>query len=440
MDFNDTNTNDVTETGGTANVLFGMKREGLASMEETQPPLRAVSLLDRTTTGLQCSTDSKNEGKEYTKNSKRMSLESKSRLTSNRNGAKDMWEECSWKVSSLSEIPLDYPLERTRRGICNASITEVVNRISKCLRLLSIEAKFENEYGTAKCITSDMVSFHIQLYAGGFKNQESITVELQRRSGEPRYFLRVCNKILDAADGGQIQEETIPARKKVPLCIMKMPVAKMKCIQGVNKPDHSQEPRRCMNRSLQILRSKEKDFDVEDFEVLCFLTDPLKTRADIVTTICKGILQDHHYSFIRDAIENALETDVVLLEDYESRGRLDAGGKLRRLATILMSNVLAQTSSDGCLANAIQNEKWFADFLIPSLSDEVKNFEVSSNNAYEAISGLNHMAACSEIARHLIKEECSLDDLRSANDFAVHNHKLLASETKLSLGILGYLI
>merc|ERR1712207_47031 len=112
-----------------------------------------------------------------------------------------------------------------------------------------------------------------------------------------------------------------------------------------------------------------------------------------------------------------LQKDAFLPEEFEN-------------AIVLLSNVLALTSQDGCLADAIQNQKWFTEFLIPSLLDEVKSFEVSSNNAYEAACGLTFLAKCSDVARRKMKENSAVDDLQLANQFAIFNHELLAVETK----------
>lgn len=379
--------------------------------------------------------ESKN-GKKCENIAKPTAFVSKSRSTGKGTAMKSDQKECKWKVSSINEVPLDFPLERTRRDIYTVPVTEVVDRISKCLRLLSIDAKFDDENAMAKCKTSsDMVSFHIRLFAGGSKKEDPIIVEMQKRSGERRCFMWICKKILDAAEGAEIQAETFPLRK-IPLCVMKTPIGQMKCLQDVDKPDHYRDAHEGINKSLQLLRSKEKDVNVLGLESFCILTDPLKTRADVAIICCKAIMKGQNCSEIRDAIGDMLQKDTYLPGEYKVQGRKDVEDKCRSLAIVLLSNVLALMSQDGCLDDAIQNQKWFTDFLIPSLSDEVKNFEVSSNNAYEASCGLNHMATCSVIAKSMIKENFAIEDLQLANEFAIYNHELLASETKRSLEVL----
>jgi len=421
---------------------FGMNMG--SDTPEDLPPMRAVSLGTQPAT-LQFSTASgaggqklRSEGK-FDRFNKISILESKN-CDETRGGVRREWKECSWKVSNLSEVPLGFPLERTRREIDNVSVTEVVERITKCLRLLSIEAEFDGENAKAKCKTSDMVGFRIRLFAGEAKAQEPIVVEIQRRSGSPQCFMSVCKKILDAAEGVEIQPETIPSRKKMASCIMKTPASDMKCLQNVNKQDPLVEVNVGINKSLEMLRSKKKDVNLLGLENLCFMTDPLKTRPDMAIISCKAVIVGQYCSEIRHEIETMLQKDAFLSEEFGVDPCKELFDKCHHLAIVLLSNVLALTSQDGCLADAVQKQSWFSEFLIPSLLGEVKSFEVSSNNAYEAACGLTSLATCSDVARKVMMENSAVDSLQSANEFAIYNHDLLASETRRSLELLGHSI
>ncbi len=341
------------------------------------------------------------------------------------------WNECNWKVDVLNEAPLDFPLERTRRAIENTPVADVVQRITKCLRLLSIEAEFDGESAKAKCKTSDMVVFRIRLFAGKSKTQEPVIVEIQRRSGSPRCFLAISRKILDAAEGVEVESQTIPARKKMPPCMVKTPLSSMKCLQNVQKRDRTKEVISDISKSLEMLRSKKWDVNVLGLENLCFMTDPLKTEPGFAVLACKYILVGKYCSGIRNETEAMLQKDRV--HPFK-----EMCNKCHHLALVLWSNVLALTSQDGCLDDTVKNEKWFADFLIPSLLAEVKSFEVSSNNAYEAACGLTSLATCSGFARRVMMENSAVHDLHSANQFATYNHDLLESETRRCLSLLGH--
>ena len=333
---------------------------------------------------------------------------------------------------------MDFHLERTRREINKVSVNEVVERITNALRLLSIEAEFDGENAKAKCKTSDMIGFRIRLFAGESKMQEPIIVEIQRRSGSPQCFMRVSKKILDAAEGVEIQPESIPAKKKMPLCIMKTPVHEMKCLQTIVIDDPHMKVNTCIIKSLEMLRLKKKDVNVLGIESLCLITDPLKTRPDMAIMACKEIVVGQYSSEIREEIEVMLQKHSFLSKEFGTRPFRDLFDKCHHLTLVLLSNVLALTSQDGCLESAVKNQKWFTDFLIPSLLDKVRSFEVSSNNAYEAACGLTSLAACSDFAKRVMIENSVVDDLQTANQFAMYRHDLLESETRRSLGLLGH--
>ena len=379
------------------------------------------------------------EGKRHYSLNKLSALESKS-LSSAGAGVIPKEKERNWKISVLNEIPLDFPLERTRREIDQVPVDKVVDRITKSLRLLSIEADFDGENAKAMCRTSDMVRFQVRLFAGEARTQEPVIVEIQRRSGSPLCFMSVCKKLLDAVEGAEIQPESVPARKKIPTCIMKTPVRKMKCLKNIDKPDPVAMVKVGMNKSLEMLRSKKKDTNILGLENLCFMTDPQKTRPDMASMSCREMISGDYWVEIRDEIEEILQNDMYLLEGFESNPCKKIFHKCRYLVVVLLANVLALTSEDGCLEVAIQNQKWFTEFLIPSLVYEVKSFEISSNNAYEAACGLTFLASCSDIAKRKMTENSAVDNLQSAYQFAVYNHDLLASETKTCLELLGHLV
>lgn len=442
MSVNDNHKSQTMGTDKPAESAFGVSRNMDSDAEEDSPVMRAVALGTQSAT-LQFSTISGDGGHKFSRNgetsvrfNKVASFESKFRSAAAE--IRCEWNECNWKISTLNEVPLGFPLERTRREIDKVPASEVAERITKCLRLLSIEAEFDGKTAKAKCKTSDMVDFRIRLFAGQSRTQEPIIVEIQRRSGSPRCFIGVCKKILDAAEGKEIQPESVSARKKMPPSIMKTPACEMKCLQNIDRQDPHIEINRGMNKSLEMLRSKRKEVNVLGLENLCFMTDPLKTRPDMAIISCKALFAGQYCTELRDEIGGMLQKDAILPEELGNSPRKELFDKCRHLAIVLLSNVLALTSQDGCLDHAVQNQKWFSEFLIPSLLDEVKNFEVSSNNAYEAACGLTSLAKCSDVARGVMIANSAVGDLQSANQFAIYNHNLLASETRRSLGLLGH--
>jgi hypothetical protein len=355
--------------------------------------------------------------------------------------SKREWNESNWKVSHLDQVPVDFPLERTHREIPNVSATEVADRISNTLRLLSVDASYDNEQAKAKCISSERVSFRIRLFAGS-EDGLPVIVEVQKRSGSPMCFMRICRQILDGAEGKKVEAETVPERKKMPPCMAETPIiGNMKCLQGVSlaaKRDPHAEAHGAVSKSLDLLRSKKKDVNVLGLEGLCHVTDSMKTRPDIALISCKAVISGEHSLEIREEVGVMLQKDTF---DYGSEDALvELSEKCRHLALVLISNVLLLTSKEGSLCDAIKRDKWFSDFLIPSLLDEIKSFEDSANNAYEAACSITCLANCSAVARRLMEEHSAVEDLHAAHQFALVNHELLANEAERSLAALGQTI
>ena len=350
---------------------------------------------------------------------------------------KQVWNEVNWKLTDpLEQVPVDFPLERTHREIRGPTANEVASRISNALRLLSVDAEYDGEKAKAKCTTSDCVSFRIRLFAGG-EYGLPVVVEVQRRSGPASSFMRVCRKILDGAEGAEIKPETEPARKKVPSC-MKKPIGSMKCLQGLpQRVDPVGLVNADLDKCMELLRSKQKDTNVLGLQNLCHLTDPLKTRPDMALKACKAIIIEATCDEIREELAVMLQKDAFLPEEFDDEGAMDLHAQARHMSLVLLSNTLVLTSKDGCLANAVKSLKWFTEFLIPSLLDEVKGFESSANNAYEAACGLTSLATCSEVARRVMEENSAVDDLRSAYSYGIANHELLANESERTLQAMG---
>jgi len=386
---------------------FGYGRQG--NSHEEQPSMRSVAVVSQAPS---VQNDSRLGKAPLSKISYPTPIRRSTSIT-----VKQVWNEENWKLTDpLDRVPIDFPLERTHREIHGVSANDVANRISKALRLLSVDAVYDGEKAKVKCTTCDCVSFRIRLFAGG-EDGSPVVVEVQRRNGSASSFMRVCRKILDGAEGSEIEVETNISRKNMPP-FMTSPIGAMKCLQGlpnVINPDIRMNAG--LEKSIELLRSKQKDTNILGLENLCHLTDPLKTRPDLALKASKAILLDSKCSEIREEIGVMLQKDAFLPEEFDNEGSMNLHHQARRMTLVLLSNVLVLTSKDGCLDDAVKASKWFSEFLIPSLLDEVKGFESSANNSYEAACGLTGLATCSELARRVMEENSAVEDLRSAYFF-----------------------
>lgn len=407
---------------------FGIVPQGAEATEDL-PPMRAVSLLTQPA-GLKFSAPA-SFGK-----APPLGISRPAPLHSiGRGGSvtvKKEWNESNWNVNTLEQVPLGFPLERTHREIFGSTSTEVAERISNALKCLSVETEFDGKNAKAKCTSLDRVSFRIRLFAGN-EDGQPVVVEVQRRSGSPSSFMRICRQILDGAEGSEVKAESISTNKMPPF--VKGSIKDMKCLQSVEVGGSPEID--ALNKSMELLKSKKKDSNLLGFENLALLTDPIKTCPNMALNACKAIILDDGCSELREEIGDVLQKDTFLPEEFDDDVMKPIALQSRHLALVILGNCLELTSKDGCLVDAVRSRKWFADLLIPTLLDEVKSYETSSNNAYEAACSLTSLAKCSDIARRVMEENSAVEDLRKANSYGERNHELLASETEQVLIALG---
>lgn len=340
-----------------------------------------------------------------------------------------------WQVKTNALEMASFPLERTHREIPGVEAEEVCSRISEALRVLSIEAEYDDEKAKAKCRTNDYACFRIRLYAGSEVGQPVI-VECQRRSGPGMSFMQSCRAILSAAEGKPITAEAL--KKKVPP-FMKCPTVNMKCLQGVEPEtvDREAEVSIALDKVIDLLRKDQHDSSVLAMENLCHLTDLIKTYPDTAVKASKTILvgDDDKYN-IREEMTALLERDGVSPDfDHVDVGQSQAD-HLRHLALLVFSNALALIAKDGSLERAIGKEEWFGEILIPNLMDAVASCTTSPNNASVASCCLNTLMSCSTLACSMVRKYDGLQVIARAHQYGTERHELLANETRHCLNSL----
>lgn len=338
-----------------------------------------------------------------------------------------------WDVQpeDLEMVPLDFPLERTHREISDASASEVSARISDALRSLSIEAEYDCKKAKAKCKTGDLVSFRIRMYAGG-ENAQPVVVEVQRRCGPASSFMRSCRAILNSAEGIKVTKAAKPS--KVPP-FMKKPIGQMKCLELLaSKPDNveglSLGELDCV---MNLLRSKQRDSNVLGLENLCCITDPIKTTCLVAIRVSKCVVLGDETYDLREEIRALTERDLFAPGFDEEEGPSDHAENLRHLCLSVFANALSTCANDGCLAAAVEEQKWFADHLIPLLVDELKRAPLSACIAYKAASCIQSLLQCSDVARTILEKNGGAEALEKALEVGQHSHELLATESSRCL-------
>lgn len=365
------------------------------------------------------------------------------------------WTGVTWNVKpdDLELLPLDFPLERTHREIEGSDATQVANRISDALRDLSIDADYDDRKAKAKCTTCECVRFRIRLFSGG-EGGQPVVVELQRRSGSASAFMHSCRAILNSAEGmkttttatslGTTFTNAMGRKTNLPPFMTKQPVADMKCLQNVvlKTPSPVDLAREVSDQVLKMLRPKLRDSSILALENLCCLTDPVKTSPPVALHVCKLVaLGDDKYE-LREELRALMDRDVFdenaggVVDEDESAVRYKE--QVRLLVFRAFANALGMCSNHGCLVDAVQEQTWFTEDLIPALVDELKMASSSMCIANEAASSLYCLVVCSERARkHFVEDHGGIEILQRANQYGTECHALLAEETQRCLSALN---
>lgn len=333
-----------------------------------------------------------------------------------------------WNVdgNDLELVPLDFPLERTNREI-NESACKVATRISDTLRLLSIEAEYDNAKARVKCKTSDMVKFRIRLYAGNETGQP-VVVEVQRRSGSASCFMRSCRAVLDAAEGKRVDEFS-PQTKMPPF--MKKPIREMKCLSGAlsTEQDAVSTSLSSLENVCSMLRSNKPDVSILGLENLGFMVDATKSHPAAALAVSKCVVLGDETFDIREDIRVLTERDAYTPGFDDEEGPNDHKDQVRYIALSILNKALTLCAKDGCLKGVTINQNWFSDYLIPLLVNEIKRANNSANSAYQATSCVQSLIVASPPSRRLLIEEGVYEALKNAYEFGKNHHDLLCEET-----------
>jgi len=111
----------------------------------------------------------------------------------------------AWTVSDdyheLPDIPMFYPIETTSTVVDCRAPRVVVDRVVKCLRLLSISAEFNPEEASLLAETLKGTLFYVRMYKKSFNGRDGVLVEVQRSRGDVFDFSKHSRAILACARG-----------------------------------------------------------------------------------------------------------------------------------------------------------------------------------------------------------------------------------------------
>lgn len=183
----------------------------------------------------------------------------------------------AWVCANLRPVPAFYPLEKSSRLVDDEKDC-VTGRLSECLRVLSVQALYNNETASAYLMTSEGVEMHLSLWKTT-SGKSGIVVELQRRKGDSIAFHRYSRYILDAAIGDFDAVEHVQTHGEDIDFVYSKKVQRLLNVELGKSAKASEHENAVIAIEIAhgLLMKDRMDARQLGLESLCLLTDPKKT-------------------------------------------------------------------------------------------------------------------------------------------------------------------
>lgn len=183
----------------------------------------------------------------------------------------------AWVCASLRPVPAFYPLEKSSRFVDDEK-DNVTGRLSECLRVLSVQALYNNETASAYLMTSEGVEMHLSLWKTTGE-KVGIVVELQRRKGDSIAFHRYSRYILDAAIGDFDPVEHVQVHGEDIDFVYSKKVQRLLNVELGKSAEASEHENAVIAIEIAhgLLMKDRMDARQLGLESLCLLTDPKRT-------------------------------------------------------------------------------------------------------------------------------------------------------------------
>mmetsp|Transcript_10891 Transcript_10891/g.18053 ORF Transcript_10891/g.18053 Transcript_10891/m.18053 type:complete len:504 (-) Transcript_10891:57-1568(-) len=399
-----------------------------------------------------------------------------------------------WSPKTIRTVPAFYPLEKSSRFIEDDHLS-VASRLSECLRVLSVQATYNDENATASLVTGENVEMHLSLWRtsgdASSKYPVGIVVELQRRKGDSIVFHRYSRYILDAAMG-DFDDEVF--HEKTGGDIAPVYTKKAERMLKMQRTAASEEESAIIAIEIAhgLLMKDRMDARQLGLESLCLLTDPQKTGSATAliashvvllgtaqgTTAAVGegaIFDESPFQEIRETILSLIQLrrigdEAGLSDDDEEKEIIDDDGfegqisqekehmnLLHNLALAVLANALEvvedldahdtepeetfkpRSRIDSAeITNTFMNEgkditrKELLSTLITELGKAANN----PHNACLSAKCLRSLMGASDDARRRAKELGAKNVVSTALDVGVRTHAKLETECKKVVKVL----
>ena len=180
-----------------------------------------------------------------------------------------------WVCKNLRPVPAFYPLEKSSRFV-DDELENVTERLAECLRVLSVQAEYNNDTASAYLITAENVEMHLSLWKTTGE-QSGIIVELQRRKGDSIAFHRYSRFILDAAIGDFDTQGHIQTHGEDIEIVYSKKVQRLLNVELSRGASEHENAVIAIEIAHGLLLKDRMDARQLGLESLCLLTDPKKT-------------------------------------------------------------------------------------------------------------------------------------------------------------------
>lgn len=281
-----------------------------------------------------------------------------------------------WKVteSMVRPLPEDYDVARTSRFVVGKKPVEISMSIALFFKQASIIANYDSKKAKASCTTPDFVKFQVRLHNGRGTFSNGIVVEIQRRRGSSMSFLKVCNLILNAAEGNK------EYGKSSAYCSphIKQPISSMKCLRDAHDLSGSSlvVGVEALTEVEQLLKDKRKDVNVLGMEYLSSLLNRDNTCLKTCIRAALSTIVGTNYPIIHEKVVSYLQVD-----DGGSKNNDKAESntsKLRCLALRVIYSCFSLTANNPCpnsprpLEGFLKMAPWILASLVPLLVQHIQ--------------------------------------------------------------------
>mmetsp|Transcript_11405 Transcript_11405/g.16255 ORF Transcript_11405/g.16255 Transcript_11405/m.16255 type:complete len:479 (+) Transcript_11405:172-1608(+) len=384
----------------------------------------------------------------------------------------------NWSPKSVRPVPAFYPLERSSRFIEDDHI-QVASRLSECLRVLSVQALYNDENATASLYTSENVEMHLSLWkTQSLSMGDGIVVELQRRKGCSMTFHRYARHILDAAmgeldfKGGEVS--ALYSKKAERMLKMQSSAA-----------TEQENAIIAIEIAHGLIMKDRMDARQLGLESLCLLTDPTKTGIQTAIIASRVVLlgttqlqssddmiyDESVFQEVRDTILGLIQLKRIGEESAESADEDDGNNSddefdghkaqekehlslLHNLALAVLANALDVIENEDMdtepedtkpaamppsqIANTFMEgaQETTSKELLSTLISELGKASNKPHNACLSAKCLGSLCRASRKARKRAKELGAKTVVSTALDVGVRTHAKLETECKKVIKVL----